>query len=76
MTGQASLFKIHPHTRTPIDYRSALPTADEQAALERFYHAIFDEGIILTPELAGCLSTVMTEAEVEALLSAAAHALS
>jgi glutamate-1-semialdehyde 2,1-aminomutase len=75
VTGQASLFKIHPHARTPIDYPTALPTAEEQDALERFYHAMFAEGIILTPELAGCLSTVMTETDVDTLLVAADRAL-
>jgi glutamate-1-semialdehyde 2,1-aminomutase len=75
VTGQASLFKIHPHPRSVVDYRSSLPTTDEQAALETFYEAMFAEGIILTPELAGCVSTPMTEAEVDTLVSAADRAL-
>jgi len=75
VTGQASLFKIHSHARAPIDYRTALPTSEEQAALERFYHAMFDDSIVLTPELAGCLSTVMTEADIDALISATDRAL-
>ena len=75
VAGQASLFKIHPHPRTVTDYPTALPTPDEQAALERFYHAMFAEGIILTPELAGCLSTVMSETEVDALVAAADRSL-
>jgi glutamate-1-semialdehyde 2,1-aminomutase len=74
VTGQASLFKFHPHGRTVLDYRSAQPTAEEQAALERFYLAMFGEGIILTPELAGCLSTVMSERELDALVAAADRA--
>ena len=75
VTGQASLFKIHPHARAPIDYPTARPTPDEEAAQERFYHAMFDAGIILTPELAGCLSTVMTEADLDTLISAAERSL-
>jgi glutamate-1-semialdehyde 2,1-aminomutase len=74
VTGQASLFKLHPHPRTVVDYRSAQPTPDEQSSLERFYVAMFGEGIILTPELAGCLSTVMTERELDALIAAADRA--
>jgi glutamate-1-semialdehyde 2,1-aminomutase len=75
VTGQASLFKIHPHARTVIDYRTALPSHTEEAELQRFYRAMFDKGIILTPEAAGCLSTVMSETEVEALIAAADRAL-
>jgi glutamate-1-semialdehyde aminotransferase len=43
--------------------------------MERFYQAMLGEGIVLTPELAGCTSTPMTNTEVEALLSAADRAL-
>jgi glutamate-1-semialdehyde 2,1-aminomutase len=75
VAGQASLFKIHPHPRALIDYRSALPTPAEEAELQRFYRAMFAEGIILTPEAAGCLSTVMAETEVDALIEAAERAL-
>ena len=75
VTGQASLFKLHPHPRAMRDYRSSLPTPAEQAQMESVYTAMLAEGIILTPELAGALSTPMTETEVEALLAAAAHAL-
>jgi glutamate-1-semialdehyde aminotransferase len=42
--------------------------------MEQFYQAMFGEGIILTPELAGCTSTPMTEAEVDALIAAADRA--
>ena len=75
VTGQASLFKIHPHPRAVIDYRSASPTPSEQADLEHFYHAMFEAGIILTPEVAGCLSTVMSETEVDTVIAAAERAL-
>jgi glutamate-1-semialdehyde 2,1-aminomutase len=75
VTGQASLFKLHPHPRSLIDYRSSLPKADEQAALEQFYLAMFGAGFILTPELAGCISTPMSEVEIDALVAAADRAL-
>jgi glutamate-1-semialdehyde 2,1-aminomutase len=75
VSGQASLFKIHPHTRTLVDYRSSAPTAEEQAAMERFYLALFGQGVILTPELAGCISTPMGPGEVDMLLTGADQAL-
>lgn len=74
VAGQASLFKLHPHPRNVADFRSSLPTPQEQQAMEHFYQAMFSEGIILTPELAGCTSTPMTEAEVDALIAAADRA--
>ena len=74
VAGQASLFKLHPHPRTVTDYRTSLLAPDEQATMERFYHAMFAEGIIVTPELAGCVSTPMSDAEVDALIAAADRA--
>ena len=57
-----------------VDYRTSLLTAEEQSAMERFYQAMFAEGVVLTPELAGCLSTPMTDAEVSTLTHAAERA--
>jgi glutamate-1-semialdehyde 2,1-aminomutase len=76
VAGQGSLFKLHPHPRAVFDYRTSLPSRDEQLRMERFYLAMLGEGIVLTPELAGCTSTPMSELEVEALLGAADRALS
>ena len=75
VSGQGSLFKVHPHSRTLVDYRSSAPTAAEQEAMDRFYLAMFGEGIILTPELAGCISTPMSTADVDALVTAADRAI-
>jgi glutamate-1-semialdehyde 2,1-aminomutase len=74
VTGQASLFKLHPHPRPVVDYRSSLPLPAEQEAVDGLYAALFGEGIVLTPELAGCLSTPMTDAEVNSLIQAADRA--
>jgi glutamate-1-semialdehyde 2,1-aminomutase len=74
VAGQASLFKLHPHPRRVVDYRTSLLTPEEQSAMERFYQALFAEGVVLTPELAGCISTPMTEAEVHTLTQAAERA--
>lgn len=74
VAGQASLFKLHPHPRRVVDDRSSVPTPEEQAAVEQFYLAMFAEGVVLTPELAGCTSTPMSDAEAEALIAAADRA--
>jgi len=75
VTGQGSLFKLHPHPRPLLDYRSSLPTPAEQAMTEQVYVALLGEGFVLTPELAGALSTPMGETEVDQLVEAADRVL-
>jgi glutamate-1-semialdehyde 2,1-aminomutase len=75
VTGQGSLFKLHPHPRPLLDYRSSLPTSAEQAITEQVYVALLGEGFVLTPELAGALSTPMAETEVDQLVEAADRVL-
>jgi glutamate-1-semialdehyde 2,1-aminomutase len=71
VTGQGSLFKLHPHPRPLLDYRSSLPTPAEQAMTEQVFLALLGEGFLLTPELAGALSTPMSEVDVDQLVGAA-----
>jgi glutamate-1-semialdehyde 2,1-aminomutase len=71
VTGQGSLFKLHPHPRPLLDYRSSLPTPAEQSLTEEVFMALLGEGFLLTPELAGALSTPMSEVEVDRLVEAA-----
>ena len=44
VTGQGSLFKLHPHPRPLVDYRSSLPTPAEQSTVEQFYLAMLGNG--------------------------------
>jgi glutamate-1-semialdehyde 2,1-aminomutase len=74
VSGQGSLFKLHPHPRPVNDYASMRPNESEQAEAERFYVALLGQGVMLTPELAGALSTPMTEATVDELITAATRA--
>jgi glutamate-1-semialdehyde 2,1-aminomutase len=69
--GQASLFRLHPHPRPLLDYRSSVPTPAEHAATEQFYLAMLGHGFVLTPELAGSVSTPMTEQHADDLVAAA-----
>jgi glutamate-1-semialdehyde 2,1-aminomutase len=71
VTGQGSLFKLHPHPRPLVDYQSSLPTPAEQSTAEQFYLAMLGNGIILTPDLAGALSTPMTAQHVDDLVETA-----
>jgi glutamate-1-semialdehyde aminotransferase len=54
-----------------LDYRSTLPTPEERALMEQFYLGLLGQGIVLTPDLAGCVSTPMLEAQVDQLVDAA-----
>jgi glutamate-1-semialdehyde 2,1-aminomutase len=68
VTGAGSLFKVTATARTLRDYRDAA-TADKQwEALCSL--ALLNEGFVLTPTLSGCVSTVTTREEVDALLEA------
>jgi glutamate-1-semialdehyde 2,1-aminomutase len=71
VTGQGSLFKLHPHPRPLVDYRSALPTPEEQDHVDQFYLGMLGQGVIFTPDLAGALSTPMTDAHVDTVVAAA-----
>jgi glutamate-1-semialdehyde 2,1-aminomutase len=71
VTGQSSLLKLHPHPRQLVDYRSSLPTPAEERAMAEFYLAMLGAGFVLTPDLAGALSTPMTESEIDQLVEAA-----
>jgi glutamate-1-semialdehyde 2,1-aminomutase len=72
--GQGSLFKLHPHPRTLVDYRSSEPTPDEKTQADQFYLGMLGQGVVLTPELAGSLSTPMTEDHVDHIVEAADRA--
>jgi len=76
VSGQGSLFKIHTHPRPLVNYGSTQPQPSERAAAEEFYLALLGEGIILTPDLAGCVSTPMSDTEVDQLIEAADRVLS
>jgi glutamate-1-semialdehyde 2,1-aminomutase len=71
VSGQGSLFKLHAHPRPLVDYRSSAPTPEEQAAVEQFYMLMFGAGIILAPDLTGCVSTPMDTREIDELVDAA-----
>jgi glutamate-1-semialdehyde 2,1-aminomutase len=75
VTGQGSLFKLHTHPRQLVDYRSSLPTPAELAAAEQFYLGMLGNGIMLTPDLAGALSTPMTEQHVDEFVATADRVL-
>lgn len=64
LAGTGSLFRLHLGTRTVRDYRTARPTPAEGAALHRIHAAMLADGVLLTPNCSGALSTPMSDAEL------------
>jgi glutamate-1-semialdehyde 2,1-aminomutase len=67
VTGLASLFRLHMTERPFSTFRSARPTADERARMSRLYQYLFDHGILIATTGLCCISTPMTEADVDRL---------
>ncbi len=65
ITGQGSLFRLHPSRRDFRDYRSAAWTPEEAPRAARLYRALLEHGVLVGQNGLGCLSTPMTEAEVD-----------
>ncbi len=75
VTGAGSLFRIHPHARELVDYRSTWPEPAERDRLARLVRHLLDHGVLLAPNGLGCLSTPMGEAELERFLETLHDAL-
>jgi glutamate-1-semialdehyde 2,1-aminomutase len=65
VTGIASLFRIHPSRRPPVEFRDTVTTPAQSAALRELTRAYAAAGVILPTAAAGSLSTPMTEADVD-----------
>ena len=68
VTGAGSLFKVTATPRALHDYRDAATADKRWEALCSL--ALLNEGFVLTPTLSGCVSTVTTREEVDAMLAA------
>ena len=73
ISGVGSLFRIHPTERAFVDYRSAVADDAEKKRLDQLHRALLDHGVLLSPTGLGCLSTAVTEAEVEYFLEIVNH---
>jgi glutamate-1-semialdehyde 2,1-aminomutase len=74
VTGLGSLFQIHTTSLEVTDYRSAATSKAETRQL--IFYGLLVSGIFLAPRLMGCISTPMTEKEIEKLISAVQQVLS
>jgi glutamate-1-semialdehyde 2,1-aminomutase len=73
VTGVASLFGVHFTSEDVTDYRSVL-RADRDMK-QRLFIAMLNEGVLLQVHGSGALSTLTTEAEVDALIEAYRNAV-
>jgi glutamate-1-semialdehyde 2,1-aminomutase len=71
ITGQGSLFAAHLVDHELVDFRSLSGFSRSNPAYEELCHELLARGIIISPRgVFGCLSTPMSEAELDALVDA------
>lgn len=75
VTGMGSLFRLHMTDRPLTDYRSAYPMPEVRALMNQLFRMLLDDGIVIAPSGLGCLSTPMTEAEIDQLCETVLRAL-
>ncbi|HYM10856.1 MAG TPA: aspartate aminotransferase family protein [Bryobacterales bacterium] len=74
--GKGSLFTVHLTGREPVDFRSLPGDSRTKAVYGELFHEMLAQGIVTTPRgIFGCLSTPMTDAELEAFVEALARSL-
>ncbi len=73
MTGMGSLFRIHPTEQTFVDYRSALADEGERKRLDQLHRALLNHGVLISPTGLGCVSTAVSDAEIEYFLEIVNH---
>lgn len=65
VSGAASLFRVHNKSILPRNYREAYSTPDEEKNLSEMKRNFFSKGIILPTGRTACLSTAMTNTDLE-----------
>ncbi|SDA87590.1 aspartate aminotransferase family protein [Sinorhizobium sp. NFACC03] len=70
VTGAASLFRIHPKRRAPIEFRDAYQGACEAAVMRGLSSHFLEMGILLPMGAAACLSTAMVDSDIDLILEA------
>jgi len=68
VTGIGSLFNLHFTSNEIVDYQSARAGQNEQSRMAML--ALLNEGYFLAPRGMGCISTPMTEREIDGLIQA------
>ncbi len=69
LTGDGSLFRILMTNEPVVDYRSSVRNAAPASRFQQLHLNLLDEGFIVGRDGLACLSTPMTDAEVDAFVS-------
>ena len=64
------MFRVHLKPTPPMNYREACATPAETGRVARLLDHMLEQGMILFDSCSATLSTVMTDAEIDALLAA------
>jgi len=75
VTGTGSFFRLHLKTGAISDFRTALPSPAQKAALTRIHLALLEQGFLLAPNCSGALSTPMSDTDIDDLASALVQAI-
>ncbi|MBB4571143.1 aspartate aminotransferase family protein [Rhizobium leucaenae] len=70
VTGSASLFRIHPKRHTPREYRQAFPTPEQNSWMTNMTSHFRSLDILLPFGAASCLSTAMTNSDLDLIVEA------
>ena len=70
VTGDGSVFRIMMTADPIVDYRDAVRGASPPARLAALHKGLLDEGVIVSKDGLGCLSTPMGDAEIDGFLAA------
>lgn len=75
VSGAASLFRIHAKRVLPREFRQALATPEEAHVLLELARAFAEQGLNISNTASGCLSTPMTNADIDLVSSVFEHFL-
>ena len=70
VTGDGSVFRIMMTAGPIVDYRSSVRGASPPERFAALHKSLLDEGVIVSKDGLGCLSTPMGEAEIDGFLGA------
>jgi len=73
--GEGSLFYIHLTDKEVTDYRSSYRDAPDRRRIEILIDRLMDSGFILAPTAMGCISTAITDGDIDRLAEATARIL-
>ena len=70
VTGAGSMFRIHPKSIRPTDYRSTWQNKQEQQKTKALVDHLYHQGFMTFRTCTAALSTVMTKAEIDQFVTA------